>query len=579
MQCFLGSALVFTMTAAVAFPLQAEDYFLTLGGGYGPTGNQVSLERNVIFQQRVLVEQRPDKPLHEIYFSDGKNQNPDLQFRDSNFEKNCPRARRLMCELLGDPTSMDLLYRNHEIADINGAASTKLIQGRINNLAERVKPGDRVIIYVTGHGNRADMYEAYSWEEGDEVAPEANLFDTSVYFWDHEAVTASEFSRWLNRMPKEVAVVLIMVQCYSGGFAHTIFHQADSDLGLAPHNRCGFFSQVHDRAAAGCTPDVNETNYQEYSSFFWAALAGKSRTGEPIDSADYNGDGVVSFAEAHTYAVLESDTIDIPTRTSEAFLRKFSQSEKIRDPAESADEPPPSTLGRLFGSFAASGEKSADATMQKLSGPLQKLADLARPDQRVVLEKLPSKLKMSAKPTVEIVKLQLAKVTAKAKAATAKLGGATNTYNTLLEKMQSDLRAAWPELASDNGPMMMALTSDRADEFVAFVEKQGSYASLCAARDRTEALSEERQKLMYEEAKLQRLLRTAENVVLAANLPLLAPAETVERYQQLLALEEGTLVPASSPPNPTPSTATAKETQPADGSSADADESKKDAAN
>ena len=93
------------------------------------------------------------------------------------------------------------------------------------------------------------------------------------------ASPASEFSDWLSDFRPDVNVVLVMVQCHSGGFAHTIFEQANASQALALHARCGFFSQVHDRAAAGCTPDVDEADYQEYSSFFWAALAGRTRAG------------------------------------------------------------------------------------------------------------------------------------------------------------------------------------------------------------------------------------------------------------------------------------------------------------
>ena len=35
----------------------ARQYFLTIGGGYNPSGNQVSLEKNVLFFQRLLDEQ------------------------------------------------------------------------------------------------------------------------------------------------------------------------------------------------------------------------------------------------------------------------------------------------------------------------------------------------------------------------------------------------------------------------------------------------------------------------------------------------------------------------------------------
>ena len=116
-----------------------------------------------------------------------------------------------------------------------------------------------------------------------------------------------------------------MVQCYAGGFAHTIFDKADANAGLSTSDRCGFFAQVHDRGAAGCTPDANDADYEEYSSYFWVALAGKSRVGKAVDTADYDKNGQVSFAEAHAYAMIESDTIDVPVRTSGVLLRQYSE--------------------------------------------------------------------------------------------------------------------------------------------------------------------------------------------------------------------------------------------------------------
>jgi hypothetical protein len=104
----------------------AKDYLLTIGGGYDPTGNQLSLERNVVFQQKVVAEQRPDKPVCEVYFADGENEARDLQCRDPEFEKKCPPARRMMAEIFGDSDSMDLIYRNHEVPNERGPSERRL---------------------------------------------------------------------------------------------------------------------------------------------------------------------------------------------------------------------------------------------------------------------------------------------------------------------------------------------------------------------------------------------------------------------------------------------------------------------
>ena len=76
---------------------------------------------------------------------------------------------------------------------------------------------------------------------------------------------------------------------------------------------------------------VNEADYRDYSSSFFAGLSGRSRTGEPVSSADYNKDGRVSYAEAHAFAKVDEKTTDWPISTSEAWLQN--QADKITQQA------------------------------------------------------------------------------------------------------------------------------------------------------------------------------------------------------------------------------------------------------
>jgi hypothetical protein len=549
----VAPCLVILSTCVVAPVAIAEDYFLTIGGGYSVTGNQLSLERNVIFQQGVLAAQRPDGPRHDVFFADGDDTGPEVQCRDPLFYERCPPARRIMAELFSDEDSMDLVYRNNEIASLAGPSDLSLVKRRMREISRQIKPHDRLIIYVTGHGGEAEQgngddydYEydeaSQSWKANaneDESEREYNRYDTSFYLWNSESVSASEFATWLDRMPRETHVVLVMVQCFAGGFAHTIFQQADAELGLSPHARCGFFAQVHDRGAAGCTPDANEADYEEYSSYFWGALGGKTRTGQAITSADYNDDGRVSFAEAHTYAVIESKTIDVPVRTSDALLRHYSQLRKQPKETESSDDNPVGRLWDLLGSKSgADGKKD----LMDAEGTIAKLMDTARPDQRAILAQLPAKLGLEATSTVEDVKQKLGQVKSKLNVANAKLATAVSTQSTTLERVQEEVRELWPELHSDNSPSSMALTSERAEEFVETVTALPSYESLVAAGKRVDEFAEEQLQLSRDEARLQRLVNTCEAVALAANLPRIAPAEIVTRYQQLVAMEDGTLV-------------------------------------
>ncbi len=57
----------------------ATDYFLTIGGGYNRSGNQASLEANVVFFQQVLSDKHREPRRHDIYFADGHDPADDLQ--------------------------------------------------------------------------------------------------------------------------------------------------------------------------------------------------------------------------------------------------------------------------------------------------------------------------------------------------------------------------------------------------------------------------------------------------------------------------------------------------------------------
>jgi hypothetical protein len=491
----------------------AKDYFLTIGGGYDVTGNQLSLEKNVLFQQSILAEKRPDNPPREIWFADGDDPHPDVQCRDPKFEENCPLAPRLLAEVLGDPDEMDFVYRNNEVKTAKGPADLKLVKQRFALLAKEAKAGDRVIIYVAAHGGRARR-------AGRRENRESNSYNTTLYFWNTEQLTASEFETWLDEFPRETQIVLVMVQCYAGGFAHTIFERAKADAGLSDHARCGFFAQRHDRAAAGCTPDANEADYEEYSSYFWGALAGKARDGAAVGSADYDGDGQVSFAEAHAFAMIESDTIDVPVRTAGAFLRQYSA---MVAPARSADAP----------------AKSEGA---ELKGSLSTLAGYCRPDQAAILNQLPATLGLGSQSTVEAAQKKLRETRDKLAASDEKLDAATKSRRTALKNVRDDIYRTWPELHAQYAPLAIELATTRADEFVRHVQRLPDYSTLLYTKKREKELTDASLQFEREKARCERLIETCEEAVLAKNLPLVAKPEIVDRYEQLLAMEEGSLM-------------------------------------
>lgn len=493
----------------------AKDYFLTIGGGPDPESNQLSLERNVIFQQTVLVTKRPDHPSFDVWFADGDDPHRDLQCRDPKTGESVPPARKLLTELLGDAEAVDLIYRNNAVPNVRGPANLELVKQRFAQVADQAKAGDRVIVYVATHGGKARRGSRRR-----EGQSRRNAYNTTFYFWDNEQITTSEFTGWLDRFPPETKVVLVMVQCYAGGFAHTIFERADANAGLSDHRRCGFFAQLHNRSAAGCTPDADEGDYEEYSTYLWCALGGRARDGKPITAADYDHDGQVSFAEAHSYAVIESDTIDVPVRTTEAFLRNFS---KMPKPEE----------------LAGADERLA------MTGPVSRLVPHCRSDQRAVLAQLLPKLNLDASATVEDIESKLSDLKHELDAANAKLDSADQTYNDALAKLQAELYEIWPELHSEWAPLTVDLVTSRSNEFVDTVQKLPDYVTWRYAEKRKAELTKVALQAERDKARAERLRRQCETLVFAANLPKVAAPEIVKRYEQLLAMEEETLTEAS----------------------------------
>src|SRR5204863_6599210 len=116
---------------------------------------------------------------------------------------------------------------------------------------------------------------------------------------------------------------LVMVQCFSGAFGNVLFEGGDPAAAAVERKIAGFFAAPRERAAAGCTPEVDEAEYHDFTSYFFAALTGRDRVGRKVTGADYNRDGRVGMDEAYAYSLAHDISIDTPTCTSDYFLRRF----------------------------------------------------------------------------------------------------------------------------------------------------------------------------------------------------------------------------------------------------------------
>ncbi len=163
-----------------------------------------------------------------------------------------------------------------------------------------------IFFYFTGHGYRNPR----------------NLDNNAMILWQEELLSVQQFAASLDQLPQTVPVVAMMSQCYSGSFANFIYQGGDPRRPVALQTRCGFFATIKSRPSVGCTPEVNEADYRDYSSSFFAGLSGPDRTGQRVASANYNRDGRVSYAEAHAFAKVDEQSTDLPVSTLEVWLQE-----------------------------------------------------------------------------------------------------------------------------------------------------------------------------------------------------------------------------------------------------------------
>tara|TARA_R110002096_G_scaffold24760_25_gene78050 strand:+ start:2915 stop:4405 length:1491 start_codon:yes stop_codon:yes gene_type:complete len=486
------------LLAALSSTLWGTDHFLTIAGGYEPSGNQVSLEKNVVFYRNVLARAGFADSPHAVYFANGLSEHRDVQYEPS--ESQVPRAHELMAKLFGTTEHQSLSYRKHKLTSLAGATTPENLAKWFDDHASTFQAGDRLILYATAHGGKSNDKK----DDG----------NTRLYLWNKRTVSVSQLQPHLEKLPAKVGVTLIMAQCYSGGFANSVFNNANKEGGDFDRPVCGFFSTVPSRQAAGCTPDIDEEDYDEFSSHFWAAIHGETRVGQPVESADYDENGAVSFEEAFAYTVITSQNIDIPIRTSGVYLRARSKYRKDQPDNE-----------QLF------PQKS----------DYESVLALANPVEAAMLEALSSQLNLTNAQRYAESETAANQIEEKRKELKAQSDEKKKRIEQLKKTLQRRARNQWPELSNILSPTAVRLLTEQAEAFIAFVESQPEFAEWVALQSERDAIEEERFVLEKEWAKHIRFLRTHNNVILAKNLVTLADQDSIARYHALVDAERKAL--------------------------------------
>ncbi|MEL4896822.1 Caspase domain-containing protein [Crocosphaera sp. Alani8] len=301
-------------------PKTSEPNFLVLAGGATPQSNEIALEKNVLYFQRTLKNMGFKSPSTSIFFANGNNGEASIRYIDPQ------RNQR---------------FKVPNIPGLNGSSSLKNINGWIDNINQNKEAKKPIFLYFTGHG----------------ILNERNSDNNALMLWNNTPVTVAKLSNTLDKLPQDSHIVTMMAQCFSGSFANYIYQDGNPNQPLTKQTRCGFFATIKTLPSVGCTPEVNEADYKDYSSSFFAGLSGVSRIGQKVASADYNQDGRISYSEAHAFAKIDEKTSDLPVSTSEVWLQQKASEEDIN---------------------------------QLFNTPIIELQKIARPQQKYVIDSLVS---------------------------------------------------------------------------------------------------------------------------------------------------------------------------------------------
>ena len=475
-----------------AVPLRA----LIVGGGPELSYNQVAIESNVRYVGKLL----PPDTLRTTLFADGSPDSPTVLYEtDSRALSDAEQLFTLVFDGSESGDESPNHYRKPNLGTkLDGPSNPEGFQRVFSQIVtEEEKTPAPLFLYFTGHGSPGDRRF------------ENNLYD----MWGKKSLSVRQLAASLARLPENVPVTVIMVQCHSGAFGNLLFEGGIPDNKPVSRDIAGFFASTADRVAAGCTSEVDEAEYRDFTSYFFAALTGRDRLGRKVTGSDYNKDGHVGMNEAFAYTLANDRSIDAPVCTSDIFLRRV----------------------------VSLREKEIFATrfsdIEKWATPAQHYAlnSLAKELHRETGENRLSLAYRQLFPAVPIAETRT----------DARTRELQRNWKDLQRQARRTLLARWPELV-DSAETDYKLARKQA---IAYLQKNADSATWKALREASINLNKieaEAEAQEVAEAHLLRFLMLSKSIVLAHRLRQTGDTATKARFERLVEAEGRILLsPAS----------------------------------
>ena len=296
-------ALLALLLVVFSGAIRSEDRYLLVGGGPIPVDYHASMEQNMVWLQDLVT--RWDFSSGETWYGLGADGKPDVLFLagdDPAVSQWEPLAR-----VFDETVNNRLRLRHNRVTGNSGPYSYDNVAAALERQVGALKRGDNLFFVYSGHGS---------------VSPEAAYEMNGFRLLHDKQYTAKSLSEVLQTAAEGSHVRFVLPQCFSGGFLRSVFRTpAQPTISTLMPDHCGFASVPESHIAEGCTVGVQAAEYRDYSTYFFAALAGQSRTGKALTTdPDSDHNGQVTLLEAHHYAFTEAQSTDIPGSTSETVL-------------------------------------------------------------------------------------------------------------------------------------------------------------------------------------------------------------------------------------------------------------------
>lgn len=446
---------------AAPSPSVSDRRWLAVAAGAAPGDFQISIAQDLALAREALPGSGT------ILFGPGKN----AQVATLAADRKGDELVGKLGDLLAPRGGRDSRFAPTTLA-VDAPATPERFLAELRTLLSR--PGEPAFVYVAGHGE-----------------------EDTIAMWPQAALKVDDVGDELDRLVPRRRLVLMMTTCFGGSFADLAFAPGAETEGVSG-DFCGLFATTGDLPADGCDPNPDRRSQEGYGIHFLNALLGRDRDGASSSAGlDVDGDGRISLLEAHTRARSTSQSANVPTTTSEQFLR-------------------------------AVAPKSGDAMPLEIA------------EERAVIDALAARLGLAVGPDVrtarERVARELAALETKHRLAASLADRAREKENDAYRMAMGDLLARWPVLDDPwHADYAATLAGERA-AITAHLEQSPSYARYRAAVAAAIASEDEMWALRARAAPWENLLRAIDTEILAGRLKSAGGAPW-RRYQRFLECE------------------------------------------